>query len=75
MKSGREVAFRPLFIQTSEHTKSANDEVCAAAAIYPDATAIVSPTVALRASRIAALAHKLDTAAGIGGAVVPSAVV
>jgi hypothetical protein len=56
------------------YSRSANDKVCTAAAIYPDATAIVSPSRALGASRIAALPHQPDTTARVHCTVVPSAV-
>src|SRR5882757_1668123 len=55
--------------------RSANDKVCTAAAVYPDATTIVSPAIALGASCIAALAHHLNAAAGVGCTIVSSAIV
>jgi hypothetical protein len=75
-KCGAEVNFRPALRQRAvSQARSANDKVRTAAAIYPDATAIVSPAIALRASCIAALAHHLNAAARVGWTVISSAIV
>ena len=50
-------------------------EICAATMIDPDAVAVVTPTVALRAGCSAALVGHLHAAACFDGAVMPPAII
>lgn len=73
---GAGVLSRPaLPLRTVSQVRSTNDKVRSAAAVYPDATAVVSPAIALRASRVAALTHHLNAATRVGCTVVPFSVV
>jgi hypothetical protein len=54
---------------------SVDDEIGAAAAVYPNTAAIKSPTVALIAGGVAALFRQLHSTPRIGRTIVPPAIV